>query len=61
MFMARGKDRELALQRMRAFFGWSVKSSMPDHYARAAVHEDLMRTWNALFDNRVGLLRGLHT
>jgi integrase len=60
MFMALGPDRDLALQRMRAFFGWSVKSGMPDHYARAAIQDDLLRTWNTLFDNRATVLRGLH-
>lgn len=61
MFMAHEANRELTLQRMRAFFGWSVKSAMPEHYARAAVQEDLLRTWNTLFDTRVNLLRGLST
>lgn len=60
MFMAVSPDRELAFQRMRAFFGWSVTSSMPDHYARAAIHDDLLRTWQTLFDNRVSVLRGHH-
>lgn len=59
MFMAHDGNRDLTLQRMRAFFGWSVKSTMPEHYARAAVQEDLLRTWNTLFDSRVRLLRGL--
>jgi integrase len=59
MFTALGTDRELALQRMRAFFGWSAKSNMPDHYARAAVQEDLLRVWSTLFDNRVDALREL--
>ncbi len=60
MFMALAPDRELAFQRMRAFFGCSVNSTMPDHYARAAIHDDMLRTWNRLFDERVGVLRGLH-
>lgn len=58
MFMAQDPNRELALQRMRAFFGWSVDSKMPEHYARAAIQEDLLRTWNDMFDVRVGALRG---
>jgi integrase len=59
MFMAMSTDRELALQRMRAFFGWSVKSPMPEHYARAAIQEDLMLTWNKLFSEKTDLLRRL--
>ena len=59
MFMNRSSDRELALQRMRAFFGWSIRSSMPDHYARAAIQEDLMQTWNSLFSERTDVLRRL--
>jgi hypothetical protein len=54
-----GTDRELAMQRMRAFFGWTPESEMPEHYARAAIHDDLMKTWNALFDERIMTLRGL--
>ncbi|MEJ1126384.1 tyrosine-type recombinase/integrase [Variovorax sp. CCNWLW225] len=57
MFMALDSNRELALQRMRAFFGWSYSSSMPEHYARAAIEDDLIRTWNLLFDTKVNLLR----
>lgn len=52
-------DRELALQRMRAFFGWSVTSTMPDLYARAAIQDDLVQTWNAHFEERVRMLRGV--
>ncbi|MDR5777715.1 MULTISPECIES: tyrosine-type recombinase/integrase [unclassified Caballeronia] len=59
VFMAHEPDRELTFQRMRAFFGWSDRSTMPGHYARAAIQEDLLRTWNQLFDARVRLLRGL--
>jgi len=58
-FIQHQPDRELALQRMRAFFGWSVKSTMPDLYARAAIQDDLVRTWNVLFDERVQNLRGV--
>lgn len=57
MFMAADANRALALQRMRAFFGWSVTSEMPENYARAAIQDDLLRTWNDLFDKRIELLR----
>lgn len=59
MFMAAEPNRELTLQRMRAFFGWSLTSEMPELYARAAVQDDLLRSWKRLFDDRVSLLRSL--
>ncbi|WP_454753881.1 tyrosine-type recombinase/integrase [Cupriavidus necator] len=57
MFMTQDANRDLALQRMRAFFGWSRESTMPEHYARAAIQEDLLKTWNDLFDHRTRQLR----
>lgn len=59
MFMELNPNRELAIQRMRAFFGWSVKSAMPEHYARAAIQDDLMQAWNKLFAEKTSLLRGI--
>ena len=61
MFMQVKGNRELALQRMRAFFGWSVTSAMPEIYARSAIQDDLLRAWNDLFDRRVDLLRSVKT
>lgn len=61
MFMAQEPNRELTLQRMRAFFGWSVTSNMPELYARAAIQDDLLRSWNDLFDQRVANLRTLES
>lgn len=57
LFIKVEPNRELALQRMRAFFGWSRTSDMPEVYARAAIQDDLLRTWNDLFDRRVQALR----
>lgn len=59
MFMAHEPNRDLTFQRLRAFFGWSAQSSMPEHYARAAIQEDLLRIWGQLFDTRTSILRGL--
>lgn len=56
-FMAADKNRDLSLQRMRAFFGWSVTSNMPEHYARAAIQDDLMKGWADVFDSRMNVLR----
>lgn len=57
LFIKIDRDKELALQRMRAFFGWAIESDMPAIYARAAIEDDLMRTWNDAFDRRVNVLR----
>lgn len=59
IFIRQDADRELALQRMRAFFGWSRTSEMPDVYARAAIQDDLLTAWSELFDRRVADLRAL--
>ncbi|WP_282828860.1 tyrosine-type recombinase/integrase [Pelomonas sp. V22] len=58
LFMAQEDgSKELTLQRMRAFFGWSVTSKMPELYAKAAIQDDLLRSWNDLFDKRILRLR----
>lgn len=57
MFMQEDGNRELALQRMRAFFGWTRTSDMPELYARAAIEDDLLRHWRDLFDERLRALR----
>lgn len=59
LFIAADPDRELAFQRMRAFFGWAIESEMPAVYARAAIEDDLMKSWSDAFDKRVGVLRGM--
>ncbi|WP_345796558.1 site-specific integrase [Castellaniella sp. MT123] len=57
LFIATDSNRELAFQRMRAFFGWAIESDEPALYARAAIHDDLLKSWNDLFDKKVELLR----
>lgn len=57
LFLAASSDRDLAFQRLRAFFGWAIESDMPALYARAAIHDDLLKSWNDLFDRRVSALR----
>lgn len=59
LFMGSGADKELTLQRMRAFFGWSVTSKMPELYAHAAIKDDLLRAWDDAFDKRIEGLRGI--
>jgi len=59
LFMTTTGDKELTRQRMRAFFGWEENSQMPEHYARAAIQDDLIATWAAVFDRQISALRGL--
>lgn len=59
MFLSIDGNRALALQRMRAFFGWSVTSDMPEHYARAAIQSELLNSWSRLFDGRLSVLRSI--
>lgn len=58
-YLEKEGDRELAMQRMRAYFGWSPKSEMPDIYARAAINEDLSGSWDEIFDQRIAEIRGI--
>lgn len=59
LFLQQGDSRELALQRMRAYFGWERDSDMPDYYARAAIQDDLVRAWESIFDDNLAVLRRL--
>lgn len=58
-FMAQQPDPVLTMQRMRAFFGWSKESKMPEVYAHAAIQDDLLQAWNDTFDARLRTLRGI--
>jgi hypothetical protein len=46
-----------ALQKLRAFFGWSRTSLMPTLYARALFQDRLATIWTEAFDDRVELIR----
>jgi integrase len=54
-----GDAMDEALQKLRAFFGWSKTSTMPSRYARAVFEDRLAGVWNDAFDDRVALLRAL--
>ncbi len=58
-FIESGMEMNLALQELRAFFGWSKSSDMPQHYARAYFEDRLKKVWQRKFDDRVGVLRQL--
>ncbi len=53
-------DMPTALQLMRPFFGWSMGSTMPLHYASAYFENRLLTVWQRRFDSRVSMLRTLH-
>ena len=57
--LSSGVEMTDALERMRAFFGWSRDSDMPLRYARAVFEDRLASVWNNTFDDRVEVLRNL--
>lgn len=56
MFLSDG-DKERAMGRMRAFFGWSIDSTMPDRYARAAIEDDVKNSVSKTFDAMLSIYR----
>ena len=56
-WLAAGKTLEQAMAKMRIVFGWSKNSTMPLHYAKAALDERLNDSWNEQLDDRLSMLR----
>ncbi|MGX8882985.1 tyrosine-type recombinase/integrase [Methylovorus sp. SPW-M1] len=54
-----GDSMDVALQKMRSFFGWSRSSDMPRKYAKAVFEDRLASVWNNVFDDRIALLRAI--
>lgn len=53
---------EEALQKLRAFFGWTYDSLMPRRYARAYYERHVAEVWNDDFDAHVDAIRTIeHT
>lgn len=52
-----GTEMELAIQKLRVFFGWSRSSPMPQLYARAYFEDRLTSVWRDSFDLHVNALR----
>jgi hypothetical protein len=52
-------EEDVALQKLRAFFGWSYDSIMPRRYAQAYWERHVADVWNDDFDANVELLRQL--
>jgi integrase len=58
-FLDAGETMEVALDKLKIFFGWTKNSEMPRHYARAYFEERLSSVWNSRFDAHVDRLRRL--
>lgn len=54
-----GVEMDMAVQKLRVFFGWSRTSMMPHHYARAFFERRLATVWQDSFDAHVEALRKL--
>jgi len=54
-----GSSMDVALQKMRSFFGWSRSSDMPRKYAKAVFEDRLAEVWSNVFDERIEILRAL--
>ncbi|WP_370156495.1 tyrosine-type recombinase/integrase [Ferrovibrio sp.] len=60
-FIDAGTEMAVALQKLRAFFGWSYASEMPRHYARAYFENRLSTVWSDQFDIHTDALRRLES
>ena len=58
-FLNNGDTVELALPKMRVFFGWSRVSNMPSKYARAVFEDRISSVWSNIMDDRVEVLRSI--
>lgn len=58
-FRDAGLGEHEALERLRAFFGWSHTSQMPRHYARAYFESKLSEVWRDDFDAHISAIRNL--
>lgn len=53
----RGESTEMAIQKLRIFFGWSPSSTMPIKYARAVFENSLQKTQDEYFDIQANMIR----
>lgn len=58
-FLENGDTVELAMPKMRVFFGWSRESIMPNKYARAVFEDRISTVWSNILDDRVAILRNI--
>lgn len=55
--LEQGDSMDEALQKLRAFFGWSRDSQMPTRYGRAVFEDRMSSVWSDAFDDRAAVLR----
>lgn len=55
----KGIDFDVALQKLRAFFGWSRTSEMPRRYAHAVFEDRLSNVWTKMIDDRIEILKSI--
>jgi integrase len=60
-FIEAGDSMEVAIGKLRTFFGWSMRSRMPLHYSRAFFEHRLATVWNSRFDADMNQLRKIGT
>jgi integrase len=60
-FIEAGDSMEVAIGKLRTFFGWSMRSRMPLHYSRAFFEHRLATVWSSRFDADVDQLRKIGT
>lgn len=58
-YVEHGNDLDTAIGKLRRFFGWSMTSKMPRHYAAAYFETRLAEVWNESFDCFVDTLRDI--
>ncbi|WP_158239298.1 tyrosine-type recombinase/integrase [Uliginosibacterium sp. TH139] len=56
-FLENGDSAEIALQKLRVFFGWTPGSTMPVRYARSVFENSLQDKLDSEFDTRVNSMR----
>ena len=52
-------EMTLAIKLLRSFFGWTLRSKMPSHYARSMFEDRLKTVWRGRLDDRAEFLRQL--
>jgi integrase len=56
-YVSAGLELDLAIEKLRVFFGWSPGSPMPRYYARAYFETKLAEIWEEKFDDYVDVIR----
>ncbi|RDI57235.1 site-specific integrase [Microvirga subterranea] len=60
-FLDAGESMDVALAKLRAFFGWTTDSEMPRHYSRAYFEDRLATVWDRRLDAHIDQLRALES